>query len=65
MLFENEAMLQKRQGWTKLDGELCRALRQLLSKDEPDVILHAAEAVASLVMLKLSEMYLTDLVFRE
>ncbi|XP_058239892.1 uncharacterized protein LOC131348736 isoform X2 [Hemibagrus wyckioides] len=47
MLFENEATLQKRQEWT--NGDLYQALGQLLSKDEPDVVLNAAGVMASLV----------------
>ncbi|XP_053086625.1 uncharacterized protein LOC113531615 [Pangasianodon hypophthalmus] len=49
MLVENEAMVQKLQEWTKGGSDLCQALGQLLLKDEPDVVLSAAGAVASLV----------------
>lgn len=65
MLSENEAVLQKLQEWTKGDGDLCQAIGQLLSKDEPDVVLNAAGAVASLVTITHPEMYHTDLAFRD
>lgn len=63
MLFQNEAMLQKLE-WTKGDGDLYQALGQLLSKDEPDVVLIAAGAMTSLVTITHPEKYHTNLVFR-
>ncbi|XP_022523488.2 uncharacterized protein LOC107197743 isoform X1 [Astyanax mexicanus] len=49
VLLENEDMVQKLQEWTHGDNGLCWALGQLLEKDEHDVVLNAAGAIASLV----------------
>lgn len=57
-------MLQKLE-WTKRDGDLYQASGELLSKDEPDVVLNAAGAMTSLITITRSEMYHTDLVFRD
>lgn len=64
MLFENEAMVQKSQEWTKRENDLRLAIGQRFLKDEPDVVLNAAGAVASLVMFTHPETYRTDSVFR-
>ncbi|XP_072549188.1 uncharacterized protein [Salminus brasiliensis] len=49
VLLENEDMVQKLQEWSHGTGTLCWALGQLLAKDEPDLVLNAAAAIASLV----------------
>lgn len=65
MPFENGAMVQKLQAWTKGENNLCQAIGQHLLKDEANVVLNAAGAVASLVTFTHPEMYHTDLVFRD
>ncbi|XP_066516356.1 uncharacterized protein [Hoplias malabaricus] len=49
MILENKSMVQKLQEWTHDDNNLCWTLGQLLLKDEPDIVLNAAGAIASLV----------------
>ncbi|XP_046694436.1 uncharacterized protein LOC124378736 isoform X2 [Silurus meridionalis] len=49
MLFEKETILKKHHEWMTGDSDLCQALGQLLSNDEPDVVLSAAGAVATSV----------------
>lgn len=56
-LLEHEAMVQKLQEWTHTDENLCWILGQLLLRDEPDVVLNAVGAIASLVMFTQLEMF--------
>ncbi|KAI4873546.1 hypothetical protein NFI96_027187, partial [Prochilodus magdalenae] len=58
VLLENEAMVQKLQEWTNEDRDLCWTLGKLLQRDDVDVVLNAAGAVASLVETPLGRQWL-------
>ncbi|XP_036436094.1 uncharacterized protein LOC118814548 [Colossoma macropomum] len=58
MLLENETMVQKLKEWTNEDNNLCWTLGQLLLKDDPDIVLNAAGAIASLVETPLGRQWL-------
>lgn len=51
VLLENESVVLKLQKGTKGDSNLICDLVQTLTEDEPDVVMNAAGAIASLVWL--------------
>lgn len=51
VLLENESMVTKLQKWTEGDNSLICVLAQILTKNDPDIVMNAIGAMASLVRL--------------